>query len=90
MVAHPGNLGLASPAGIFHVAQPRSQPSGDKYRSGFSSQAGSRRPLHLAENVETLDIEFSADGLAALDEAFAPGAIVGDRYPAFVQKYAAQ
>ena len=44
----------------------------------------------MPENLEILDIEFSAEELAALDRAFGPGAIVGDRYPAFVQKFAAR
>ena len=51
---------------------------------------GMSRRSRLPENLEVLDIHFSADELAALDRAFAPGAIVGDRYPAFVQKFAAQ
>lgn len=51
---------------------------------------GMSRRSRLPENFVILDITFSADELAALDRAFAPGAIVGDRYPAFVQKFAAQ
>lgn len=51
---------------------------------------GMSRRSRLAENLEVLDVGFSADELEALDRAFAPGAIVGDRYPAFVQKLAAQ
>ena len=51
---------------------------------------GLSRPARLAENVESLNIEFTPHELVALDETFAPGAIVGDRYPAFVQRYAAQ
>ena len=51
---------------------------------------GLSRPTRLAENVESLSVEFASHELAALDQAFAPGAIVGDRYPAFVQRYAAQ
>ena len=51
---------------------------------------GLSRPARLAENVESLDIEFGPQELAELDRVFAPGTIVGDRYPAFVQKYAAQ
>ena len=51
---------------------------------------GLSRPTRLAENVESLDIRFSPQELAGLDRVFAPGAIVGDRYPAFVQKYAAR
>jgi len=51
---------------------------------------GMSRRARVPENLTMLDIRFSADELAALDRAFAPGAIVGDRYPAFVQKFAAQ
>ena len=50
---------------------------------------GMSKPSRLAENTAILDIGFTADELAALDSAFAPGKIVGDRYPAFVQKLAA-
>ena len=48
------------------------------------------RRSRLPENLAILDISFSADELAALDHAFAPGVIVGDRYLAFVQKFAAR
>jgi hypothetical protein len=48
------------------------------------------RRARLAENLALLDITFSQDELATLDRVFAPGAIVGDRYPAFVQKFAAR
>ena len=51
---------------------------------------GLSRPTRLAENVGSLSVKFTPHELAALDQAFAPGAIVGDRYPAFVQKYAAR
>jgi aryl-alcohol dehydrogenase-like predicted oxidoreductase len=51
---------------------------------------GMRRRSRVAENVAILDIRFSADELAAFDRAFAPGTIIGDRYPAFVQQLAAQ
>lgn len=44
----------------------------------------------LTENLGVLNIRFSGDELAALDRHFASGAIQGDRYPAFVMKYAAQ
>ena len=50
---------------------------------------GMSKPSRLAENAAILDVRFSADELAALDGAFAPGKIIGDRYPAFVQKFAA-
>nr|WP_309471209.1 aldo/keto reductase [Streptomyces rapamycinicus] len=42
---------------------------------------GMSRPGRLPENLGTLDIQLSPDELATLDEAFAPGAIVGDRQP---------
>ncbi len=51
---------------------------------------GMSRPSRLPENLAILDISFSADELAALDQAFAPSAIRGERYPAFVQRFAAQ
>ena len=51
---------------------------------------GMSRRSRLPDNLKIFDISFSADELAALDRAFAPGAIIGDRYPAFVQKFAAQ
>lgn len=50
---------------------------------------GMSKPSRLAENAAILDIGFTGDQRAALDSAFAPGRIVGDRYPAFVQKFAA-
>ena len=52
--------------------------------------AGMRRRSRLAENLEILDVRFTPDELAELDRSFAPGAIVGDRYPGFVMKFAAQ
>jgi aryl-alcohol dehydrogenase-like predicted oxidoreductase len=51
---------------------------------------GMSRRSRLPENVAILDINFSSDELAALDRAFGPGKIIGDRYPAFVRKLAAQ
>jgi aryl-alcohol dehydrogenase-like predicted oxidoreductase len=51
---------------------------------------GMTRRARVSENLEILDISFSPDERAVLDRAFAPGAILGDRYPAFVQKFAAQ
>jgi aryl-alcohol dehydrogenase-like predicted oxidoreductase len=50
---------------------------------------GMSRRSRLPENLQILDIELSAEELSALDRAFPPGAILGDRYPAFVMKYAA-
>ena len=51
---------------------------------------GMCRRARLPENLGILDVTFNADELAALDRAFGPGAILGDRYPAFVMKFAAQ
>ncbi|WP_407542513.1 aldo/keto reductase (plasmid) [Deinococcus radiomollis] len=51
---------------------------------------GMRRRSRLPENLAIPDIHFSPDELAALDRVFAPGAILGDRYPAFVQHLAAK
>ena len=50
---------------------------------------GMSRPSRLPDNLAVLDIRFSEDELVALNQAFALGAIRGDRYPAFVRKYAA-
>ena len=50
---------------------------------------GMRRRARLAENLLILDIALSEDELAALDRAFGLGAIIGDRYPPLVQKFAA-
>ena len=36
---------------------------------------------HLEENLAAVEIELASDDLAALDEAFPPGAAAGDRYP---------
>ncbi|WP_437877273.1 aldo/keto reductase [Sorangium sp. So ce513] len=51
---------------------------------------GISRRARLDENLPALDVRVSPDELAQLDAAFAPGAIVGDRYPPFVMKYAAR
>jgi len=51
---------------------------------------GMSRRARVPESLAILDIAFSADELAALDRVFAPGAIVGERYPAFVQQFAAR
>ena len=51
---------------------------------------GMSSPARLAQNLQALAIQFSAEELLALDQEFGPGAIIGDRYPAFVQKFAAQ
>lgn len=57
--------------------------------SDVTPQVGMARPERLADNLAALDVRWSPDELAALDRVFAPGAIQGDRYPAFVMKYAA-
>lgn len=44
----------------------------------------------LPENLAVLDIQLDAADRAALDSMFAPGAIIGERYPALVQKFAAK
>ena len=51
---------------------------------------GMRRRSRLQENLDVLHIAFSPEELAALDQAFGPGAILGERYPPFVLKFAAQ
>ncbi|HES58004.1 MAG TPA: aldo/keto reductase [Firmicutes bacterium] len=43
---------------------------------------GTRRVRHLESNVAALDMQLSADEIAALDEAFPPGAAAGTRYTA--------
>ncbi len=50
-------------------------------------QIGMNHPSRLPENLTLLDISFSKDELAALDQAFAQGMILGDHYPAFVMEY---
>ena len=51
---------------------------------------GMSKRSRLPENLAILDIAFSNEELATLDSAFAPDAIVGERYPLFVLKYAAR
>ena len=51
---------------------------------------GMSRRARLSENLAILDIRFSSNELVALDRAYGPGKIIGDRYPAFVQQLAAQ
>lgn len=50
---------------------------------------GIRNRARLAKALAALEPMLDAADLRALDAAFAPGAIRGDRYPAFVQKFAA-
>lgn len=51
---------------------------------------GMSRPDRVEENLQALAITLTADELATLDNAFAPDAIIGDRYPAMVMKLAAR
>jgi aryl-alcohol dehydrogenase-like predicted oxidoreductase len=41
---------------------------------------GTKRRTYLAENLGAVDVELTADELAALDEAFPPEAVSGQRY----------
>ena len=50
---------------------------------------GISRRARLDENL-ALDVRVSRDDYTQLDAAFAAGAIVGNRYPSFVMKYAAR
>ena len=50
---------------------------------------GIRSRARLAEALTALDPLLDAADFSLLDHAFAPGTIRGDRYPAFVQKFAA-
>lgn len=51
---------------------------------------GMARPARLHENLDILDIRFTAEELAWLDATFANGAILGERYPDFVLELAAR
>jgi len=42
---------------------------------------GTKRREYLAENAAAAEIKLSADVIARLDTLFAPGAVVGERYP---------
>jgi aryl-alcohol dehydrogenase-like predicted oxidoreductase len=42
---------------------------------------GTKQTRYLDENIGALDVVLTASDLAALDQAFAPGAVVGTRYP---------
>ncbi len=53
-------------------------------------QIGMTSPTRLPEYLAAIEIRFTPQERDALDRVFAPGAIVGDRYPAFVMKYQAQ
>lgn len=51
---------------------------------------GMGRPERITENLNTLDIQLRDDERTALELAFSPAAIIGDRYPEFVMKLAAK
>lgn len=51
---------------------------------------GISRPERIKDNLRALDVRFTADELAKLDQVFAPGAIVGARYPEFAMEWAAR
>ena len=51
---------------------------------------GMSRRSRPPENLAIANVTFTANELAALERAFAPDAIRGDRYRAIVMKYAAQ
>ncbi len=51
---------------------------------------GMSRRSRVPENLQVFEVKFSADELVALDRAFGPDAIIGDRYPAMVMQLAAQ
>ena len=42
---------------------------------------GTMKIDHLASNIAALEVSLSADDIATLDVAFAPGVAVGNRYP---------
>jgi len=52
--------------------------------------AGISRPARIDDNLAALSVSFTPDELTELERAFAPGAIVGARYPEAVLKWAAQ
>jgi len=65
----PGQLALA-----WVLAQ------GEVRDLGVAPIPGTKRVKYLEENVGALDVELTADDLAALAEAVPPGAVQGDRY----------
>jgi aryl-alcohol dehydrogenase-like predicted oxidoreductase len=50
---------------------------------------GISRSARVAEALRALDVQFTDNELSELNRTFAPGAIVGDRYPSFAMKWAA-
>lgn len=51
---------------------------------------GMSRPSRVSENLQALDVVFTSGELDALDRAFAPEAVIGDRYPPIVMSLAAR
>jgi aryl-alcohol dehydrogenase-like predicted oxidoreductase len=51
---------------------------------------GMKRQTHLDENVAALELDLSPEELARLDDAFPPGAAVGDRYTPEVARWTGQ
>lgn len=51
---------------------------------------GMSRRDRIPENLQALDVAFTAVELETLKNAFAPDAIIGDRYPEMVMKLAAR
>ncbi|MDR3653424.1 MAG: aldo/keto reductase [Paludibacter sp.] len=51
---------------------------------------GMSRPERVDDNLKALEIEFTASEMNLLNETFKIGSVKGDRYPAMVQKWAAQ
>lgn len=43
---------------------------------------GMSKPSRIADNLKALEIEFTPEELALLNQTFAIGAMQGDRYPA--------
>jgi aryl-alcohol dehydrogenase-like predicted oxidoreductase len=51
------------------------------HQEGVVAIPGTKRRTYLEENVAAVDVELTADDLAALDEAAPVGVAVGSRYP---------
>lgn len=51
---------------------------------------GMSRPARVGENLAALDVRLTPQDLAELDQAFALGAITGDRYPAQMKHLSAE
>ena len=48
----------------------------------FVSIPGTKRRKYLEENVAAAEVTLDATQMAALDDAMAPGKVIGDRYAA--------